>query len=330
MEWNIGNIKIKNQVCLAPMAGVSNPTYMKILEGMNIGYVVTELISADGVVRNNQKTLEMLKGIENLQIPFAIQIFGSNPEVMARAAKIINGLYPKAIIDINMGCPVPKIAIKSKGGSALLKDPELIGKIVSSVVAAVNTTVTVKIRSGWDEQNINAVEVAKIIEESGAKAIAIHARTRSQGYSGKANWQIIKNVVEAVNIPVIGNGDILSCYDAKRMLEETGCTAIMIGRGVMGNPWLIKECVDYLENGKEPENITYDERIDMMEYHLSQLIKDKTEKQAILEMRGHILNYLKGLPENKDIKKQICECQTSDAIFRVLETYRTKLKNGLF
>ena len=330
MKWNIGNIEIKNQVVLAPMAGVSNPTYMKICEDMGVGYVVTELISAEAIVRNNKKTLDMLKGIENLKVPVAIQIFGSDPEVMAKAAKIINELYPKAIIDINMGCPVPKVALKNEAGSALLKNPDRIEKIVFAVVQAVNVPVTVKIRSGWDATSINAVSVAKVIEEAGAKAIAIHARTRAQGYSGKADWKIIKKVVDAVKIPVIGNGDILTCFDAKRMLDETGCIAVMIGRGVMGNPWLIRECVNYLESGEEPRNITYDERIDMMEYHLQELIKDKCEKQAVLEMRGHILNYLKGLPENKEIKRFVCECKTSQDIFQVLEDYRSKLKSDLF
>ena len=330
MKWNIGNIEIKNQVVLAPMAGVSNPTYMKICEDMGVGYVVTELISAEAIVRNNKKTLDMLKGIENLKVPVAIQIFGSDPEVMAKAAKIINELYPKAIIDINMGCPVPKVALKNEAGSALLKNPDRIEKIVFAVVQAVNVPVTVKIRSGWDATSINAVSVAKVIEEAGAKAIAIHARTRSQGYSGKADWKIIKKVVDAVKIPVIGNGDILTCFDAKRMLDETGCIAVMIGRGVMGNPWLIRECVNYLESGEEPRNITYDERIDMMEYHLQELIKDKCEKQAVLEMRGHILNYLKGLPENKEIKRFVCECKTSQDIFQVLEDYRSKLKSDSF
>ena len=327
MKWNIGNVEIKNQVVLAPMAGVSNPVYMKILEEMGVGYVVTELISAEAIIRNNKKTLEMLEGIENLNIPYAIQLFGSNSSVLAEAAKVVNKLYPKAIIDINMGCPVPKVAIKSGGGSALLKEPEKIGEIVRAVVEAVDAPVTVKIRSGWDSNSINARRVAKIIEEAGAAAIAIHGRTRAQGYSGESDWSIIKSVVEAVNIPVIGNGDILSCYDAKRMLDETGCQAVMIGRGVMGNPWLIKDCVFYLENGKEPEFVTYDEKIDMMEKHLEDLVNAKSEKQAVLEMRGHILNYLKGLPENKEIKNKICQCKTENEIINILEDYRCKLKN---
>ena len=325
MKWNIGNVEIKNQVVLAPMAGVSNPTYMKICEDMGVGYVVSELISAEAIVRDNKKTLKMLEGIDTLNIPYAIQLFGANPTTLRAAARIINKLYPKAIIDINMGCPVPKIAIKSGGGSALLKDPELIREIVEAVTTAVDVPVTVKIRSGWDSEHINAVEIATIAEKSGAKAIAVHARTRAQGYSGKADWNIIKEVVNNVDIPVIGNGDVLSCYDASKMLKETGCTAVMIGRGVMGNPWLIKECVDYLSEGITPREVTINERINMMEYHLQELVKDKCEKQAVLEMRGHILNYLKGLPDNKEIKRLICQCKTKEEIINILEDYRKQL-----
>ena len=326
MKWNIGNVEIKNQVVLAPMAGVSNPTYMKICEDMGVGYVVTELISAEAIVRDNKKTWEMLKGIDTLNIPYAIQLFGSNPVVLADAAKCVNKRYPKAIIDINMGCPVPKVAIKSGGGSALLKDPDKIREIVKAVVNAVDVPVTVKIRSGWDDAHINAALVAKIVQEAGAKAIAIHARTRSQGYSGKANWSIIKEVAKEVDIPVIGNGDILSYKDAKKMLDETGCAAVMIGRGVMGNPWLIKECVEYLDNAKLPDGITFDEKIDLMERHLNSLVKDRGEKGAVLEIRGHILNYLKGLPENKEIKNAICKCNNSNDIINILEEYRSNLK----
>ena len=326
MKWNIGNVEIKNQVVLAPMAGVSNPTYMKICEDMGVGYVVSELISAEAIVRDNKKTLKMLEGIDTLNIPYAIQLFGANPTTLRAAARIINKLYPKAIIDINMGCPVPKIAIKSGGGSALLKDPELIREIVEAVTTAVDVPVTVKIRSGWDSEHINAVEIATIAEKSGAKAIAVHARTRAQGYSGKADWNIIKDVVNNVDIPVIGNGDVLSCYDASKMLKETGCTAVMIGRGVMGNPWLIKECVDYLSEGITPREVTINERINMMENHLNALVKNKNEKQAVLEMRGHILNYLKGLPDNKEIKRLICQCKTKDEIINILEDYRNLLQ----
>lgn len=326
MKWNIGNIEIKNGIVLAPMAGISNPTFISIAQELGVGLAFTELISSEAIIRNNAKTLEMLKGIDEITIPVGVQLFGSNPDTLAAAAKIITELYPNVFIDINMGCPVPKIAIKSGGGSALLKNPELIREIVAKVVAAVDNPVTVKIRSGWDSEHINAVEVAKIIEESGAKALSIHARTRAQGYSGKADWNIIKEVVKNVSIPVIGNGDVQSCYDAKRMLDETGCCAVMIGRALMGNPWLIKECVDYLDNGALPKKVGFNEKIDMMEYHLNKLIENTTESQAVLEIRGHLLNYLKGLPENKEIKNNICKCKSSEEIIKILEEYRDFLK----
>ena len=326
MKWNIGNIEIKNGIVLAPMAGISNPTFISIAQELGVGLAFTELISSEAIIRNNAKTLEMLKGLDEITIPVGVQLFGSNPDTMAEAAKIIIELYPNVFIDINMGCPVPKIAIKSGGGSALLKNPELIREIVTKVVAAVDVPVTVKIRSGWDSEHINAVEVAKIIEESGAKALSIHARTRAQGYSGKADWNIIKEVVKNVSIPVIGNGDVQSCYDAKKMLDDTKCSAVMIGRALMGNPWLIKECVDYLDKGALPKKVGFNEKIDMMEYHLNKLIENTSESQAVLEIRGHLLNYLKGLPENKEIKNNICKCKSSEEIIKILEEYRDFLK----
>ena len=327
MKFKIGNIEIKNQVGLAPMAGVSNPTYMKICEEMGVGFAVSELISAEAVVRQNQKTFEMLKGIDKLNIPVAIQIFGSDPEVMAEAAKILLDEYKVDFIDINMGCPVPKVALKNSAGSALMKNPQLAGEIVKKVVEAVDVPVTVKIRSGWDFESINAVSVAKIIEKSGASAITIHGRTRSQGYSGVANWNIIKEVVEAVNIPVIGNGDVKSCYDAKRMLDETKCSAVMIGRALLGNPWLIKECVNYIEDGTIIGSPSYEEKIAMMIKHLNNLVLEKGESLAVLEMRGHILNYIKGLPLNKEIKNDICRCKSQKEIIDILENYKNELKN---
>ena len=326
MKWNIGNIEIKNGIVLAPMAGISNPTFIKIAQDLGVGLAFTELISSEAIIRNNAKTLEMLKGLEKITIPVGVQLFGSNPDTLVASAKIITELYPNVFIDINMGCPVPKIAIKSGGGSALLKNPELIREIVTKVVAAVDTPVTVKIRSGWDSEHINAVEAAKIIEESGAKALSIHARTRAKGYSGKAYWNIIKEVVKNVSIPVIGNGDVQSCYDAKKMLDDTKCSAVMIGRALMGNPWLIKECVDYLDKGALPKKVGFNEKIDMMEYHLNKLIENTNESQAVLEIRGHLLNYLKGLPENKEIKNNICKCKSSEEIIKILEEYRDFLK----
>ncbi len=323
----IGNIEIKNQVCLAPMAGVSNPAYMKICEEMGVGYAITELISAEAIVRGNKKTLDMLKGYEKLTIPVALQLFGGNPEVMAKASQIVARDYPFTAIDLNMGCPVPKVAVRSQAGSALLKNPQLIYEIVSAIVSAIDIPVTVKIRSGWDANSVNAVEVAQVIEKAGASAITIHARTRSQLYSGKADLDIIKKVKENVSIPVIGNGDITSIESAVHMLEYTKCDAIMIGRAALGNPWLIKEIVTYLETGKTIAKPTYEERIDMCYHHLAYLLKIKPEKVAILEMRSHIVWYIKGMPEQREIKNLIFKAKTIKEITEILDNYRKKLYN---
>lgn len=321
MKWKIGNVEINNQVSLAPMAGISNPSYMKICEEMGVGYAVTELISAEAIVRDNKKTFEMLNGIEKIKIPIAIQIFGSNAETMAKAAKIITNLYQNVLIDINMGCPVPKVAISSQAGSALLKNPDKVYEIVKAVVDNVNIPVTVKIRSGWDENNINAVEIAKVIEKAGASAITVHPRTRKQGYSGQADWNIIKEVKENVNIPVIGNGDIRSCYDAKRMIDETLCDAVMIGRGVLGNPWLIKECIEYLEDGTIPSEVSKEEKINMIKRHLSLLLETKPYKVALLEIRSHAAWYLKGIPKTKELKEKIFKTNSSEELIKLLDEY---------
>ena len=228
------------------------------------------------------------------------------------------------IIDINMGCPVPKVAIGSQAGSALLKNPDKVYEIVKAVVESVPIPVTVKIRSGWDESSINAVEIAKVIERAGVSAITVHPRTRAQGYSGASNWDIIKQVKESVNIPVIGNGDITSCYDAKRMIEETNCDAIMIGRGVLGNPWLIKECIDYLEKGIVPKEICIKEKIDMIKKHLDLLIETKPYKVAILEIRSHAAWYLKGLPNTKELKENIFKTNTKEELVKLLDDYLTE------
>lgn len=324
--WKIKNVEINGKIVVAPMAGISNMTFRRICKSMGASLVVAEMVSDKAITYGNEKTFELLR-MNDDERPISQQIFGSDVKSFVEAAKIVEEKMKPDIIDINMGCPVPKVVVKNQAGSALLKNPEKVGEIIKAVVGAVNVPVTVKIRSGWDQSSINAVEIAKIAEANGASAITVHARTRAQGYAGKADWNIIKEVVNAVDIPVIGNGDVVSCYDAKKMLDETGCSAVMIGRGLLGNPWLIKECVEYLESGKLPEVIDYNEKIDMMEYHLNKLCEDKTEKQAVLEIRNHLLNYLKGLPENKEVKNQVCRCKSRLEIIEVLENYRNELKN---
>lgn len=326
MKWKIGNVEIKNQVVLAPMAGISNTSYRKIIKEMGAGLIYAEMVSDKAMCFGNEKTLDLLKMSEQ-ERPIAQQIFGSDVDSFVMAAKKIEETMHPDILDINMGCPVPKVAIKNQAGSALLKNPDKIYEIVSAVVNAVSIPVTVKIRSGWDDTHKNAVEVAKICEKAGAKAITIHARTRAQGYSGKADWDMIKQVKEAVSIPVIGNGDVTSAEKAKEMLEQTGCDAIMIGRGVLGNPWLIKECVEYLENGTLPENVSYEEKVEMMKRHYKLLVEDKSEMQALLEIRSHIIWYLKGMPESKRIKESICKCKSTEEMFAIIDDYAKYLKN---
>lgn len=317
--FKIGNIEIKNKIVMAPMAGISNPAFIKIVAEMGLGLAYTELISAEAIVRNNKKTFDMLNGIETLKIPVGIQLFGSNTKTLAQAAKIVTDIYKNIFIDINMGCPVPKVALKNQAGSALLKNPLKIKEIVEAVVEAVSVPVTVKIRSGWDFNSINAKEVAKICESAGAKAIAIHARTRSQGYGGKADWSIIKEVKENVSIPVIGNGDIITCYDAKKMIEETGCDAVMIGRALIGNPWLIKECVQYLEQKLEPTEIKIEEKITIIKQHYQYLKEIKPEKVALLEIRNLGLHYLKGFPNSKKWKNEIIKIKTEEELYNILK-----------
>ena len=322
----IGDIKLNGQVILAPMAGVCNSAYRKICKEMGAALVCAEMVSDKGMIYNSRKTKEMLY-FEEYERPISQQIFGNSKETFVEAAKMVYDIMKPDIIDINMGCPVPKVAIRSQAGSALLKNPDLIYEIVSSVVKAVPVPVTVKIRSGWDANSINAVEVAKIVESAGASAITIHPRTRSQLYSGKADLNIIKQVKENVSIPVIGNGDIIDIESAKHMLEYTKCDAIMIGRGVLGNPWLIKQIDTYLKNGKIIDKPTYDERIDMCYHHLNYLLKIKNEKVAILEMRSHIAWYIKGMPYHKDIKNLIFKAKTKEEIAEILDNYRKKLYN---
>lgn len=327
--FKIGNVEIKNNIVLAPMAGVSNYAFMKICEEMGVGYVVTELLSAEAIVRNNKKTLEMLKGIDKLNIPVGIQLFGSNASSLARAAKIIEELYPNALIDINMGCPVPKVAIKSQAGSSLLKNPAKVYEIVSEVVKAVSIPVTVKIRSGWDENSINAIQIAKLCEKAGASLVTVHGRTRSQGYSGKCNLDVIRDVKKNVGIPVIGNGDITDIESAKKMFDYTRCDAIMIGRAALGNPWLIRELVEYFDKGIMVDKPSAEEKINMCFYHLERLLEVKPERVAILEMRSFVSWYIKGLPNAVAFKNELFKVKTKENLVNLLNNYFKELKNSI-
>lgn len=329
MKWKIRDVVIPNQVVLAPMAGISNSAFRRIAKEYGCGLIYAEMVSDKAIVYQNKKTLDMLYMREE-ERPIVQQIFGSDLESFIESAIYIEKTMKPDIIDINMGCPVPKVATRAQAGAALLKDPEKIGQIVKSVVEAVRVPVTVKIRSGWDSHSINAVEVAKICEKAGASAICIHPRTRAQGYSGKADWSIIKKVKEAVRIPVIGNGDIKSASDAKRMLEETLCDAIMIGRASLGNPWLIHNIVSDLEGNTSKIIPTPLEKIDMCLKHLSYLAEFKSEKLACLEIRNHIGWYLKNLVGVGEIKNKIYQCAQIHDIILVLNSYREEILSGKY
>lgn len=322
----IGNVELDGKVILAPMAGICNSAYRKICKEMGAALVCAEMVSDKGMIYNSKKTKEMLY-FEECERPISQQIFGNSKDTFVEAAKMVYDIMKPDIIDINMGCPVPKVAVRSQAGSALLKDLDLIYDIVSAVVKAVPVPVTVKIRSGWDNNSINAVEVAKIVESAGASAITVHPRTRSQLYSGKADLNIIKEVKENVSIPVIGNGDITDIESAKHMLVYTNCDAVMIGRGVLGNPWLIKEIDTYLKTGNIIEKPTYKERIAMCYHHLNYLLKIKNETVAVLEMRSHIAWYIKGMPHHKEIKNLIFKAKTKEEIIEILDNYEKKLYN---
>ena len=323
--FQIGNVKIKNNVVMAPMAGISNSAYRTIIKDMGCGLIVAEMVSDKAIAYGNKKTIDMLY-MTDYERPLSQQIFGSDTHSFVSAAKFIESNMHPDIIDINMGCPVPKVALSAQAGSALLKDPDKVYSIVKSVVDAVSVPVTVKIRSGWDSNHINAVEIAKIVEKAGASAITVHGRTRVQGYSGSADLDIIKKVKENVSIPVIGNGDIRSCYDAKHMIDYTKCDAVMIGRGILGNPWLIKECVDYLEKGILPKKVSIQEKFAMIKRHLDLLLKTKPKKVALLEIRTHIAYYLKGIPGTKDLKRQIFKTNSKEEIINLLDNFLENIK----
>ena len=318
--FKIGNVEIKNNVVLAPMAGICNSAYRRIIKQMGAGLIYAEMVNDKAIVHENKKTIDMLYMTEE-ERPISQQIFGSDVDSFVASAKMVYEKMKPDIIDINMGCPVPKVAVSAEAGAALLKNPEKIKEIVSAVVKSVPIPVTVKIRSGWDKNSINAKEVAKICEQAGASAICVHGRTRTDRYLGHSDWNIIKEVKESVNIPVIGNGDIKTVYDAKRMIDETGCDAVMIGRSALGNPWIILDTVNYLTYGILPKEVTKQEKIDMCIKHLNYLLEFKPEKVVVLEMRSHIAWYLKGVEGAREIKNELFKAQTKDEIINILNEF---------
>lgn len=305
-----------NNVVLAPMAGVTDLPFRLICKEFDCGMVYTEMISAKGLLYENDKT-QFLLAIHEKEHPAGAQLFGSDPKIVSEMAKRIEETDVD-FIDINMGCPAPKIT-KNGEGSALLKNPELIGEIVYETAKVLTKPLSVKIRKGFDEENINAVEVAKIIEQAGASLLTIHGRTRDQFYSGVADWDIIKKVKESVNIPVIGNGDIRCPEDAKRMLEHTGCDAVMIGRGAQGNPWIFKRTVHYLETGELLKEPTFEERKEIIIKHAKMLMAFKGEYVGIREMRSHLTSYIKGVHGAVEFRKKLTAVQNLDDIIYLLE-----------
>jgi tRNA-dihydrouridine synthase B len=314
----IGNVVLENNVFLAPMAGVTDMPFRILCREKGAGLVYTEMVSAKGMHYNDQKSFKLTL-LDEGEMPGAVQIFGSEPAIMADTVYKLNDSNA-SIIDINMGCPMPKIT-KNGEGSALMLKPELVGNIVKEVVKASVKPVTVKVRKGWDDEKVNAVEIAKIAEANGAKAVAVHGRTREQLYSDKADWGIIKKVKEAVSIPVIGNGDIVKPEDAKSMLEQTGCDAIMIGRGAQGNPWLFERITAYLKDGSNIPEPSHKEKIDTIIRHMKMLIVLKGDHIGICEMRKHVAWYIKGMRNSTYVKEKVFKMTNAEDIVDLLKEY---------
>ena len=324
MKWKIGNVKIDNQIVLAPMAGICDSSFRRIVKSMGCGLIETEMVSTRAIIHLNRKTREMLE-MTDYERPIAQQIFGSDSESFKNASAYIFENMKPDILDINMGCPVTKVAVKSGAGSALLKNPEKVSEIIKTVVDTVPIPVTVKIRSGWNENN--ALEISKIVEESGASAITVHPRTRHQRYDVPADWSLIRQIKEEISIPVIGNGDIRTCYDAKAMIDFTNCDAVMIGRGVLGNPWIIKQSIDYIDYGIKPERISSKEKLDMFKKHANMIIENYEDKVLMHKLKTNAAYYMKNLHGSQEIKKKIFQTTTKEELFELLENYVKTLKH---
>lgn len=314
----IGNVKLDNNCILAPMAGVTDLPFRLLCKEMGCGLVVTEMVSAKAILYNNRNTYDLLK-VEKAEAPVALQLFGSDPQIMADMAKRLEDEGRDfAIFDVNMGCPVPKI-VNNGEGSALMRDPILAGRIVEAMAKAVSKPVTVKIRKGFDMDSVNAPELAYVIQESGGAAVAVHGRTRSQYYSGNADWDIIRQVKERVSIPVIGNGDICSAQDAKKMLEQTGCDGFMVGRGSRGNPWIFREINHYMATGEILPRPSIDEIKAMIMRHAALLIECKGDYIGIREMRKHFAWYTQGLHNSSAMRCKANEVESLAALEELVE-----------